>query len=96
MQNLIICHGHIICILAQMCEFAQNLGKLKSVKIMQTSKVTILDFSREIEVGPKLKIKYINKSDNFLGKLKSVKIMQTSIVTIFDFFREISVGQNNF
>ena len=48
-----------------MCEFAQNLGKLKSVKIMQTSKVTILDFSREIEVGPKLKIKYINKSDNF-------------------------------
>ena len=85
MQNLIICHGHIICILAQMCELAQNLGKLgklKSVKIMQTSKVTILDFSREIEVGPKLKIKYINKSDNFLGKLKSVKIMQTKL-TIF-------------
>ena len=66
MQNLIICHGHIICILAQMCEFAQNLGKLgklKSVKIMQTLKVTIFDFSREIEVCQNK----VNKSDNFLS-----------------------------
>ena len=66
MQNLIICHGHIICILAQMCELAQNLGKLgklKSVKIMQTLKVTIFDFSREIEVCQNK----VNKSDNFLS-----------------------------
>ena len=66
-----------------MCELAQNLGKLKSVKIMQTLKVTIFDFSREIEVGQNK----VNKSGNFSREIEVCQTKGTFFVKIYNVHR---------